>query len=103
MNSFLPVRDFQGMKMKQPEFSKLTKAYLNKYFKNKKLPCEKWDFIVDGVSHSITNHYVIDSILKATPEHQKMIAEALHELEDAKQDVNGFLKNLALQRYSKKN
>ena len=89
--------------MNQPQFSKLTKAYLNKYFKDKNLPYKEWDFIIDGVSYSVNNHYIIDSILKATPEHQQMIAEALYELEEAKQDVNGFLKNLALQRYSQGN
>ena len=93
---------FQGMKMKQPEFRKLTKAYLNKYFKDKNLPYEEWDFIIDGVNYSVNNHYIIDSILQATPENQRMIADALYELEEANQDINGFLKNLALQRYSQK-
>ena len=89
--------------MKQPKFSKLTSAYINKLFKDKNLPYEEWDIIVDGVSYTVNNHYVIDSILKATPDHQRLIADALFELEEAEQDVNAFLKNLAIQRYSQKN
>jgi len=94
------LRDFHGMKMKQPKFSKLTNAYLNKYFKDKNFPYEEWEFIVDGVSHNVNNYYVIDSILKSTPDHQRLIADALFELDEADQDVNAFLKNLAIQRYS---
>jgi len=89
--------------MNQPKFSKLTRAYLNKFFKDKNLPYEEWDIIVDGVSYRVNNHYVIDSILKTSPDHQRLIADALFELEEADQDVNGFLKNLAIQRYSQKN
>jgi len=88
------------MKMNKPKFSKLTRAYLDRFFKDKNIPYEQWDFIIDGVSHSVNNYYVIDSILKAAPEQQRLIADALFELEDAEQNVNAFLKNLALQRYS---
>jgi len=88
------------MEMNNPEFKKLTKAYLNKFFKDKNLPYETWDFVIDGVSYNVSNHYVIDSILKAPPEQQKMIAEALYELEEKNQDINSFLKNLAMQKYS---
>ena len=89
--------------MKNHTFSKLTKAYLRKFFKDKNLPYEEWEIIIDGVSYKVNNHYVIDSILKTTPDHQRLIADALFELEEADQDVNAFLKNLAIQRYSQGN
>jgi len=89
--------------MKNHTFSKLTKAYLHKFFKDKNLPYEEWEIIIDGVSYKVNNHYVIDSILKTTPDHQRLIADALFELEEAEQDVNAFLKNLAIQRYSQGN
>jgi len=87
------------MKMKKHTFSKLTKAYLRKFFKDRDLPYEEWDFIIDGVSYRINNYYVIDSILKATPENQRMIADALCEYESSNKEVNKFLRNLALESH----
>jgi len=87
------------MEMNDLKFRKLTTAYLNRFFADKNLPYETWDFIINGVSYNVSNLHVIDSILKAPPEQQRMIADALFDLEESNKDVNGFLKNLALQGY----
>ena len=89
--------------MKNTEFSKLTKAYLNKFFKARNLPYEEWNININGISYCVNNHYVIDSILEAPPEQQRMIADALFEMKASNQEINLFLKNLAIQRYSQDN
>lgn len=81
---------------KQP-LSKLTTAYLSKFFKTKNLPREEWEVITDGVSHKIDNHSVINLILMAKPEEQRMLADTLYELDSSNHDINVFLKHLAFE------
>ena len=76
---------------------KFTSAYLKKYFKIKKLPYVEWDVVIDGVHRVFNNYFVIDSILAAQPEQQKMIADTLYELDANHSDINLFLKHLALE------
>lgn len=83
--------------MSSQPLCRLTNAYLNKFFTNKKLPYEEWLIIVDGISHVVDNHHVINSILNAKPEEKKIIADTLCELESTKHDINVFLKHLAFE------
>lgn len=75
--------------------SKFTSAYLNNYFKNKDIPNERWELVVNGVRHVIDSDYIIDLILKSDPKEQKLFAESLRELEEHGCDVKDFLKHLA--------
>ena len=77
--------------------SKLTKAYLCKYFANKYIPHDEWKITIDGVAHIVSNKHVINSILKSSPQEQKIFANALLELESSNTDINIFLKYLAFE------
>ena len=77
--------------------SKLTKAYLSKFFKNKNLPHEEWNITIDGVTHVIDNNRVINLILNARPEEQRQLADTLQELDASNMDINIFLKHLAFE------
>lgn len=85
------------LKSKKHPLGKLTAAYLVKFFRNKDIPHEEWDVIIDGVSHKVDNHSVINSILLAKPEEQRLLADTLYELEFSKQNINTFLKHLAIE------
>ena len=85
--------------MRTQPLVKLTTAYLSKFFQNKNLPYEEWNIIIDGTTHVLNNKIVIDSILKATPEHQRAIADALYELESSNQNINAFLKHLSFESH----
>ena len=74
-----------------------TSAYVAFFFKNKNIPYQKWDIIVDDVNHVIDNTYVIDSILQAEPDEQRLIAETLYELDSLDIDINVFLKHLVFE------
>ena len=78
---------------------KLTNAYLRFFFKNKNLPYEEWNITIDGTTHVLNNKSVIDSILRATPEHQRAIADAMFELDPSNQNINSFLKHLAFESH----
>ncbi len=82
-------------KPKDQPLKKLTAAYLNKFFKTRNLPQEEWEIITDGISRTINNHSVINSILTAQPDEQRILADALYELGSTDQDINLFLKHLA--------
>jgi len=85
------------LKTKLQPLQKLTNAYLTKFFKNKNLPREEWEIITDGVVKIIDNESVINSILTAQPEEQRVLADTLYELESSEQDINQFLKHLAFE------
>jgi len=85
------------LKSKKEPLSKLTTAYLDKFFKSKNLPLEEWEIITDGVIHKIDNHSVINLILLAKPEEKRMLADTLYELESSNHDINAFLKHLAFE------
>ena len=75
--------------------SKFTSAYLKNYFKNKDIPNERWEMVVNGVRHVLDSDYIIDLILKSNPEEQKVFAESLRELDEHDCDIRDFLKHLA--------
>lgn len=77
--------------------SKLTNAYLAKFFKSKNLPFEEWVIINDGIVHTINNQSIIKLILNARSEEQRLLADTLYELESSKLDINVFLKHLAFE------
>jgi len=85
------------MRKNAPPMSKLTRAYLCKYFDRKNIPYDEWEIIVDGVTHVVDNGSVINLILDAQPEEQKVFADALQELELSNIEVNTFLKHLAFE------
>ncbi|MCW8935359.1 MAG: hypothetical protein OQK98_11600 [Gammaproteobacteria bacterium] len=85
------------LKYNKVPLSKLTTAYLSKFFRTKNLPLEEWEIITDGVSHKIDNHSVIKLILSADPKEQRMLADTLYELDSSNHDINGFLKHLAFE------
>lgn len=93
----MELTNIMESKTKGQSFSATTSAYLTLFFKNKKIPYEKWDIIVDGVNHVIDNQYVIDSILQAEPDEQRLIAETLYELNSSDIEINVFLKHLAFE------
>ena len=82
--------------MTKEHLSKFTSAYLRKFFKQKNLPVEQWEIYVDGQLLTIENTQIIEQILSASPHEQIALAEALRELDDSNQDINIFLKHLAL-------
>lgn len=86
--------------MNATPLSKLTSAYLGKFFQNKNIPYEEWNIVIDGTSHVINNQTVIDSILKAQPEEQRILADTICELESSNTDINIFLKHLAFESKS---
>lgn len=75
--------------------SKFTSAYLTNYFKNKNIPNERWEVVVNGVRHVFDSDYIIDMILKSDPKEQKLFAESLRELDEHGCDIKDFLKHLA--------
>lgn len=79
------------------KFTKLTTAYLKKYFQNKNLPYQEWVINKNGVTHIVDNQHVIKSILTAPPGEQKLIAECLEKLDAVDSDINSFLKQLVIQ------
>jgi len=85
------------MLQKAPALSKLTKAYLCKYFERKNLPYVEWQVKLDGISHTINNKSVISLILQASPQEQKIFADAFQELESSNTEINLFLKHLAFE------
>lgn len=85
------------MENNTPPLSKLTKAYLNKFFKDRDLPHEEWHITIDGVTHVINNQLVIKLILDAHPKEQKQLADTLQELDSSNVDINIFLKHLAFE------
>ena len=85
------------MKTQRKPLARLTKAYLEKFFKNKDLPFQEWQITLDGVTRIVTNDSVIASILKASHEEQRELADALIELDEAGRDINMFLKHLAVE------
>ena len=85
------------MKTSAPPLSKLTKAYLNKYFKTRDIPHDEWEVDVNGDTHIISNKLIIDLILQASPQEQRILADALQELESSSANVNTFLKHLSFE------
>jgi len=85
------------MEKNTPPLSKLTKAYLIKYFEKKKIPYDEWNIISDGVTHRVSNKLVINLILDAHPQEQRVFVDALQDLESSNINVNVFLKNLAFE------
>ena len=83
-------------KMTKDHLSKFTSAYLNKFFKKKNLPVQQWEVYIDGQLHVINSTQIIEQILSASPDEQIALAEALRELDKKNQDINTFLKHLAL-------
>jgi len=90
-------RSKMELKAKKQPLGKLTAAYLIKFFKSKNLPHEEWEVITDGVSRKVDNYTVINSILLAKPEEQRILADTLYELESSNHDINAFLKHLAIE------
>ncbi|RDH81416.1 MAG: hypothetical protein DIZ80_15120 [endosymbiont of Galathealinum brachiosum] len=84
-------------KSKGQSLAATSSSYISLFFKNKKIPYQKWDIIVDGVNHVIDNKFVIDSILQAEADEQRLIAETLYELDSSGIDINVFLKHLAFE------
>jgi len=82
---------------KKEPLGRLTSAYLTKFFKSKNLPHEEWEVITDGVSRKVDNYTIINSILLAKPEDQRMLADTLYELDSSNHDINAFLKHLAFE------
>ena len=82
--------------MSSDHLSKFTSAYLKKFFKKKNLPVEQWEIYIDGQLRVIKSTQIIEQILSASPNEQSALAEALRELDTNKQDINTFLKHLAL-------
>ena len=80
-----------------PPMSKLTKVYLCKYFEKNTPPYAEWEVTVDGVTHIINNRSVINSIIQAHPQEQKIFADAIHKLESSNMEINIFLKHLAFE------
>jgi len=93
----MDVALIMDLKSKKAPLRKLTSAYLIKFFKSKNLPREEWEVITDGVSRKVDNYTVINSILLAKPEEQRMLADTLYELESSNHDINVFLKHLAFE------
>jgi len=85
------------MKTQHQPLRKLTKAYLTKFFRNKRLPYQEWIITTDGVERTLNNYAVIESILKASHEEQRQLADAICELDLANRDINMFLKHLAFE------
>jgi len=85
------------MKIQRKPLARLTQAYLEKFFKNKDLPYQEWQITLDGITRIVTNDSVIASILKASPEEQRQLADALCDLDEADRDINLFLKHLAVE------
>ena len=79
------------------KFNKLTAAYLRKYFDRKNLPYQEWTINKNGVTHVIDNQQVIRSILTASSQEQKLIAEYLEKLDAIDSDINQFLKQLVIE------
>ena len=46
-----------------PPMSKLTKVYLSKFFEKNNPPYDEWDVTLDGVTHKISNRFVIISFI----------------------------------------
>ena len=88
---------FVGSHMLPDKFTKLTSTYLKKYFERKNLPYQEWAINKNGVTHIIDNRQVINSILTANPDEQKLIAEYLEQLDAVDSDINNFLKQLVIQ------
>ena len=85
------------MEKSTPPLSKLTKAYLSKYFENTHIPYDEWKITLDGTTHVISNKLVIDLILQSSPQEQKHLAKALQDVSSSNVDVNIFLKHLAFE------
>ena len=93
----MELTSVMDLKAKGQSFATTTNAYVALFFKNKNIPYKKWDIIVDGVNYVIDNKYVIDSIIQAKPDEQRLIAETLYELDASNIDINVFLKHLAFE------
>lgn len=81
--------------METTYFKRFTTAYLKSYFKKKAIPHQEWDVNIDGINHTLNNQIIIEQILNSKPHQQKLIAEALHELDTRGGDVKAFLRHLA--------
>ena len=76
-------------------FKRFTSAYLKNYFKKKAIPHQEWHVTINGVNHTINNQLIIEQILSSEPDQQKLIVEALLELDTRGGDVKAFLRSLA--------
>ena len=81
--------------METEYFKRFTSAYLKNYFKKKEIPCQEWSVSINGINHTLNNQIVIEQILNSEPTQQKLIAEALQELDSRGGDVKKFLRHLA--------
>jgi len=81
--------------METQYFERFTSAYLKSYFKKKDIPNHEWHVNIDGINHILNNQIIIEQILNSEPNQQKLIAEALQELDTRGGDVKAFLRHLA--------
>jgi len=76
-------------------FKRFTSVYLKNYFKKNVIPHQEWHINIDGINHTLNNQVIIEQILNSEPSQQKLIAEALQELDTQGGDVKVFLRHLA--------
>lgn len=69
---------------------------LKTYFEEKNLPFEEWNFDINGNVHFISNEFIIDVILNATPRfEQEEIWSVIRRIDFKNGNVNHFLRHLA--------
>lgn len=76
-------------------FERFTTAYLKNYFKRKAISEEEWQLEINGIKHTLNHQIIIEQILNSAPGQQKLIVEALQELDSNGGDIGIFLQNLA--------
>lgn len=81
--------------METQYFKRFTSVYLKNYFRKNVIPHQEWHINIDGVNHTLSNQIIIEQILNSEPNQQKLIAEALQELDSKGGDVKAFLRHLA--------
>lgn len=81
--------------METQYFKRFTSVYLKNYFRKNVIPHQEWHINIDGINHTLSNQIIIEQILNSEPSQQKLIAEALQELDSRGGDVKAFLRHLA--------
>ena len=70
--------------------------YIEKFFEEKDLPYVMWELEHNEEEHIIDNEEVIKLIKEAPFQEQKAIADMLRQLDFLNQDINDYLKHLAI-------
>ena len=74
----------------------MSMKYLKIFFEEKNLPLKDFEKVSpDGTTHFLSNEVVIEHVMIASLNEQKVIADVIKKIDFANGDVNHFLDHLA--------